>query len=380
MRIMPLSKTTAFALLSALVLVACGVKAPPAPTLPKAASAPATPPATSAPTATPASPAPAPAPAKPAPAGPKTKVQIGISTMSLSFATVIVADAAGYYGDENLDVEQVVIAGAPGYAALNKGELHAYAGDSSRLYQLAENGDKNFLMVQKLLDAVTMDVTVTKAFAQKRGVTTQTPLDDRIRALKGAKWGITALGAAPQTMLSYLSRRVGLDPEKDMEFVATKTVPAYMVAAQQGQVDGFMSTAPSGIQAEAEGWGLTLIPFKDVPEFLNVPHESLQISVELAKKNPDLVKRMVRANARARSLLASDPDKATALLSKAFTNVKPDLLTASIRNLKPGFGADKGLIDAKEIEAHMAMGIKAQIIKGPFKYEQGAHWTNEFNQ
>lgn len=304
--------------------------------------------------------------------------KIGVAVAAMTYAPVFVADAAGFFKEENLNVEIVQISGPTGQAALLNGELAALASDSFRFYQLAAQGDTKFVMVQKIIDALPLDVVVSKSWAQKTGVTPGSPLETRIKALKGAKIGTQSLGGAPQVMAAYLVRKVGMDPERDVQFVALNTVPATVVGLQRGQIDAYLLSVPNSLRAEEEGFGTVLIPYSDVPDFVGLPYNTLMVTTESVKKNPTLIRKIVRAIGKARILLSSDPEKATALLrERLFQRVDPSLVLKSVKLVRQAF-PDTGRLDPKSIERNVAVGMAAGYLKSKVSLKEGVNWTNAF--
>lgn len=64
--------------------------------------------------------------------------------------------------------------------------------------------------------------------------------------LRGRTVGVAARGSAVEVYASYLLREAGLDPEKDVTFVATGGVPTTLGALRSGQVDLSFAYDPTG--------------------------------------------------------------------------------------------------------------------------------------
>jgi NitT/TauT family transport system substrate-binding protein len=292
---------------------------------------------------------------------------------------VLVAQDAGFFAEEGLRVEEVVIPGAPAFAALANNELQALAFDTSRHYLIAGQGDDRFLFIQKVLDSISLDVVFSKAYAERRGVKPSDPLEARLRAMKGGRWGTLSLGSAPHIMQAYLGKRVGLDPERDMSFVALGAVPNLFSAVKEGQVDGYMLSAPNSLAAEVQGFGYVMIPYADVPEFFNLPHEGLFVTKAYAAAHGDVVRALVRAIARGREMLVAQPDRAAELLAKRFPGVSLDLIKRSVALMHgSAFGPGPGTLSQQEIDRHIALLREAGMLQGPVRFTEGVHWTNAF--
>ena len=64
--------------------------------------------------------------------------------------------------------------------------------------------------------------------------------------LKGKKLGVPARGSTLEIFASWMLTKAGLDPEKDVTFVATGGVPTSFGALSSKQIDAVMSYDPLG--------------------------------------------------------------------------------------------------------------------------------------
>lgn len=65
--------------------------------------------------------------------------------------------------------------------------------------------------------------------------------------LKGKKIGVAARGSTVEIMASWMLEQAGMNPEKDVTFVATGGVPTSYGALQSKQVDAIFSYDPTGV-------------------------------------------------------------------------------------------------------------------------------------
>jgi NitT/TauT family transport system substrate-binding protein len=308
----------------------------------------------------------------------RTATKIGVSVAAITYSPVFLAHAAGFFNEEGLRVEITNIPGPAGQAALLSGELSALASDSFRLYRLAEQGDTRIIMIQKIIDALPLDVVVSKNWIQKTGGNIGSTLEARIRMLKGARIGTQSLGGAPQVMASFLVKKVGMDPQRDVQFVALNTVPATVIGLEKGQIDAFLLSVPNSLRAEVRGFGIVLVPYSDVPDFVGLPYNSLMVTAEVARKEPRLFRRITRAIGRARVLMSTDPKRAADLLREPlFQRVEPSLVLKSVESTRRAF-PDIGRFDQGAIDRSVEVGIGAGYLKGRLNLKEGVHWTNEF--
>lgn len=375
-----------FVVMMALVVTSCGGSQQSAtPAKKDAAPAPA-PKAEAPPAAKAQTPAPAPAaakapPAAPAPAQPKAlkKVKSAVTVMGLSLGVTLLAKNAGFYAEQGYEIELSVASGTPAYASLVNGEIDIYDGGAIPTYSMAAAGNSQVMVVEQTLGGMSMDVVVSKQWAQKQGVTAKDPLEKRLKALKGARMATMSLGGAPDVMTRYLIKKAGFDPTKDVEIVATNNTPAALAAVKNGQLDGYMLSTPNSHVAEAEGWGVVLIPYNDVPEFMGVPHESLQIATKFKEQKRDLVVSFARAHKKSRDMLAKNPAESIKLLTQEFKQIDPKLVEIGVNHLIPAYLNGQGALSEAGFRNHIRLAAEAgQLKSADIEYKEGVHWTNEF--
>lgn len=317
--------------------------------------------------------------AKPATPAAPVKIKIGQASNSLAFAAVYVANGAGYFKEAGLEVEQVVMQGsAPAAAALLNDEVTAMVGDLDKVFDLAQKDSNKVILVQFPTNAVTLDLVFSNAFMQKKGLTPQSSLEDRLKAMKGSKMGTLSVGGTPHKLMSFLVRKVGLNPEKDFEVVATGNPPGTLAALKNGSIDGFMLSAPTSIQVEEENLGKVVVRFDEVPELRGSPSLGIAVRSDYANKNPAVIKGMVQAIAKAHSLLSEKPNEGAKLLQASYPGVKPELLEASVRALRPAFG-NKGMVTDQALKNASSLFKEAGFMPTELSLREGVHWTNQFN-
>src|SRR5712691_6694983 len=114
------------------------------------------------------------------------KIKITVPVPSTTFAPLYYARAAGYFAEEGLDVDIVVVPGP--------GSLHAvFSRDSDvalapGIYQLmAYERGQRLVSVMSILTRLAVNIVMHKDVAKEWGITDKSPLADKIRALKGLK-------------------------------------------------------------------------------------------------------------------------------------------------------------------------------------------------
>lgn len=307
------------------------------------------------------------------------KATMVIAVNTLSFAPIFIADKLGYYEDEGVDMQLILVEGTgPAIQALVGGSAQFAAVDSGGTVQPFEKGAQ-VLAIQANVNKLTMDFVLSNDALAKTGVTPESSIEERFKALDGLMIGITSPGAATDIFTRYYLNQVGLVPEQDTKLLAVGAGPSLAAALKSGQIDGFMLSPPTPQQVEANGDGKIIISASlgDVPGLDNFPYEVINVMKSYAESEPETVRAVARALARANNLMIDDLDAAVEALKLHFDKVDPELLRAgaeSVANAVPrdGLMNEDGWKNAVEIYKGSGM------IKEDLDTTEGVFWTNEF--
>src|SRR5581483_1129068 len=216
------------------VTLACSGPRGDAGSAPGASSAPAGGDASSA--ARPADSAAAPA----APTQPLEAVRVGFANASAIHAAVMAAQEGGLFARNGLDVELVNLGPSQStQAALLSGEAPvASVSGSSTLNVILAGGD--LAIVGAVFDTMPYQLVTT------RDLTTLADLRDK-------QIGVNRFGGAADSILRYVLRQNGLDPERDVRILQVGAQTERLAALRSGAVQGTLVDPPFQVLAEREG-------------------------------------------------------------------------------------------------------------------------------
>ena len=135
-----------------------------------------------------------------------------------------------------------------------------------------------------------------------------------VRDLKGKKvWAWTNVTAGPVVFFKALVGYVGLDPDKDIEYVECPKDEAIELF-KQGKIDAFMSFPPGPQQLKAAGIGHTLVDTN-----IDRPWSQYYCCMiigrrDFIKNNPIATRKVIRSILRANDMVAQDPAMAAQML------------------------------------------------------------------
>ncbi len=303
------------ALLAATGLAAaCAPSAPAVPT-----SAPAKPteaPKPAAPTAAPAAqPTTAPA-AKPASLVKATILEGG---RVIGWAPAQLAVDQGFFRDEGLDVEYITAAqGAVAAVAAVVGgsAFAAFTGAPVATSAVGKGSPVRIAIVAS--NQYGAELTASNKLMKDKGVDPKSSLEQKVKALKGAKIGIYAPGDSTDQLLRVFFRKYGINADTDVELVSTGNAANMLAAFQRGSLDVMTVSPPTGEQAESAGQGKVFIKPVEMEEIRGYPYLVGTLSLKDLQERPQLVKGAAKAMARAEKMLRTEPDKAKPIVKKFF--------------------------------------------------------------
>jgi len=135
-----------------------------------------------------------------------------------------------------------------------------------------------------------------------------------IRDLKGKKvWAWSDMIAGPVIFFKALIAYVGLDPDKDVEYVLVSKDEAIELF-KRGEIDAFMSFPPGPQQLRAQGIGKELVNTNVDRPWSQYFCCAVVGNRDFIAKNPIATKRALRALMKANDIIAEQPEIASKIL------------------------------------------------------------------
>jgi ABC-type nitrate/sulfonate/bicarbonate transport system substrate-binding protein len=212
--------------------------------------------------------------------GAADRIRIGIPNIGAQFMTFPLAQKKGFFAEENLEVEHIRIFGQVAMAALVNGELD-YWGAIGFTIRSAIQG---------------IPVRATAGFLPVHpSALVARPEIKSVQALRGHTLGTSTFGGAPEVIARLILRHFGLDPDKDVKFIALGAAAENRLAAmKQGLIAGTVLSVP----ADSEGVKMGFHVIAKAYELFSYPDAGLTATVSKIKQKPDEVRRMIRAGIR----------------------------------------------------------------------------------
>jgi NitT/TauT family transport system substrate-binding protein len=266
------------------------------------------------------------------------KLKFHVPSRSTSYLPWYIALEQGYFREQNLDVELLQVAGTTGYQAMIGGEMDL-SGAGSLAFPALARGNRT-----------------TVIFAQSGRANywlVARPEIQTLADLRGKRVVVPTLGASTYYLLAVDAvRSVGLDPERDVQFVAGGSAGGGGSDILVGSLVGGLSDAMPGnilqrLAAEGQGFH-TIYGFAD-------EHADLQGGVSMAERlreQPDVVRRFATAAVKSMRVMEHDPETSLDVLLK-WVDLDRQTAATGLNIIRPLLAPD-GILTTEEQRAVIA--------------------------
>lgn len=212
------------------------------------------------------------------------KVKVAEVTHSIFYAPQYVAHALGYFEEEGLDVELLLVPGADKVAAsVLSGDVQiGFCGSEATIY-IYNQGQEDYLI---------NFAGLTKrdgSFIVSREKIEDFTLDD----LKGKTIIGGRIGGMPEMTLEYTLKEAGIDPNTDLT-IDTSIEFAAMSGAFIGGTGDFVSLfEPNALQLEQQGYGYVVASLGELGGV--VPYTAYNAKKSYIESNPDVIEGFTKA-------------------------------------------------------------------------------------
>jgi NitT/TauT family transport system substrate-binding protein len=206
-------------------------------------------------------------------------LRVAMASISTSQVNLWVPRDIGLFKKYGLDVDLVLISGAPIVnAALLSGEVAIAQGGPAPSIQTSLKGAGTYIILGN-----------TNRFPYQL---VATPNARDIADLKGKRFAIARIGAADHTAILFVLPRLGLQPEKDLNLVAVGAVPSRFAALANGAVAATLLIPPETSKAKELGFRV-LANFMDID--VDFQQNAIYTTRAFINQRTDAVRRFVMA-------------------------------------------------------------------------------------
>ena len=157
--------------------------------------------------------------------------------------------------------------------------------------------------------------------------------------LKGKVFAVSSFGNTQAILTEKHLQHPGLK-KGDYQLLAMGATPARVAAMEKNIAQGSLMPLPTNVQMENKGYRL----LGNTAEIVTHPIAGLGVHEDKIKKDPELIKRVLRATLRSLQLLQTNPKETTKILMD-WTRANEKDAARSLELAKPGFSKNGLLTD-----------------------------------
>ena len=255
------------------------------------------------------------------------RVKIAVSSRSIAFIDLYIAQDRGFFRDEGLNADLIQVSANAATAALVSGEV-----DALGAVGLAARASQTGLPIKVL--AVTGHRALFWLVSK--------PEFKSISELKGANLGITSRNGSQHLVANRLLAAGGVDPAKDISAVVIGGAPALLQALLAGSIQ-VTALSPPTIVVARDKFKVNILA-ETPKDFISTQGGFAVADRNLADKG-ELVRRMMRARTKAYRYFHEN-EKATSEILAKYTKLDLPTAVETYRMSQFGFTSNGILTDA----------------------------------
>jgi len=285
------------------------------------------------------------------PAARAERIRTSIPGLNLNYLSVLTAGAKGFFKDEGLENETIVIGGPAGIAALVSGDVDFSGAGGSGLRAAVKGAPLKAILYQT--EKPTWYLVVHPSITQ-------------VSDLKGKKIGVSLIGDSEDRFTTVFVERGGLSA-KDVTKISLGTSPGdRILAIKSGGVSAVVLDPAATVMAEREG----LRSLAYLGDMFPLPFQGYVTTHQKIAENPAQIKRWIRAMIRSLIFLRERPEEAAEIAVKhlRFRNITRPILIDAIKSYVrafpqgiPGMPSPEGIKNILEYEVRLPMKMDESI-------------------
>jgi NitT/TauT family transport system substrate-binding protein len=254
------------------------------------------------------------------PAAAQTKLKYGLATVSLTYAPLYIAEDMGFFRDEGVPTEGVMLPGSgPAASATIAGNLDFFVG----LPQTAALAGDKLSVFAIVTKEFATDIVVSKDVAARAKLSSESPVDKRLDVLKGLRIASWTPGGSSDMLIRYIAAKKGWNADADLTLLPIGPAPPMVAALENNRSDAYIISAPASLQG-VERLGAFLLYSGAKGEWgplQGQPYMCLIGNRDWLAKNKQPAAAVFRGLVRALAFIESNPAEAKALLRKRLNTV-----------------------------------------------------------
>ena len=251
------------------------------------------------------------------------KIRIGFPDLAAPFVPLAVGEKRGFFQEQGVQAEFIRINPAIALQALAGGEIDYYT-------VLGPGVGAAIRGVPVKLLAAYVPVAPTALIAR--------PEIKSVPELKGKTIGVNAYGGALEAMARLIFKHFGLDPDKEVKFLATGPVDSRFGAMAQGLTVATLGSPPIDFLGKKLGF----VVLARAHELFSFPVSGLIASARKIKERPDEIRRVIKAGIKANRYIRENRNGTLPVMME-WLKIDKEMATATYDSSLKSFSDDLGL-------------------------------------
>jgi ABC-type nitrate/sulfonate/bicarbonate transport system substrate-binding protein len=253
------------------------------------------------------------------------KIRIGFPDLAASFLSLPLAQKKGFFQEEGLQAEFIRINPTVALAALVSGEIDYYT-----VIGPAVAASIRGLPVKVVACHMPRAPIALVARAEFKSV----------QELRGQTIGLNILGGALEVTAKLIFKHFGLDPDKEIKFLANGPLESRFAAVSKGLTAATLGSPPTDFLGKKMGF----VVLARAHELFSYPVSGPVVSVKKIKEKPDEIKRVIKAGIKANGYIRQNRDGTIPVMAE-WLKVDKELATATYESVLPVFSDDGSLTE-----------------------------------
>jgi len=251
------------------------------------------------------------------------KVRIGFPDLAASFLSLPLAQKKGFFQEEALQAEFIRINPTVALAALVSGEIDYYT-----VIGPAVAASIRGLPVKVVACHMPRAPIALVARAEFKSV----------QELRGKTVGLNILGGALEVTAKLIFKHFGLDPDKEIKFLANGPLESRFAALSKGLTAATLGSPPTDFLGKKMGF----VVLARANELFSYPVSGPVASVKKIKEKPDEIKRVIKAGMKANSYIRQNRDGTIPVMVE-WLKTDQEMATVTYESVLPVFSEDGSL-------------------------------------
>ena len=274
------------------------------------------------------------------------KVRMAVATFSQSVLPMVVAQEKGYFREEDLDVELILMPASVANMALIGGNVDFISSGPSVIGAIARGAPLKFVFI---------------CFNRPMHWLYAKPEIKDVQGLKGKKIGVSAVGSSIHFLVQEILKRDGLDSTRNVTILGVGTTANRYAALQSGTIDATNLTPPFNFKAQESGLRELVAFVKQ--DYLVEPAGAIVVRENLFQSDPLLIEKFIRGTLKGLLYIRQNRVGTIPLLAHLM-KIQEDMAAKIYDMVLPGLTAD-GTIDPELQNKVLEFVFKVQGIKEP---------------